>query len=94
MNNSGKTKSIRTAYLLWLPPLGLFGAHRFYAKRMDGAISLFIASGVWVGLTLGLYTHTRGVVLHNFGDSWLPYVIGAGYVVLVLWWIADGFLVR
>lgn len=39
--------SLAKAYLLWLPPLGLFGFHRFYLGR--------IATGLLYSLTLGCF---------------------------------------
>lgn len=99
-DDSAKAKSTRTAYLLWLPPLGLFGAHRFYLGqrwvgiRMLGifgvssllvALFLIVSADPWL-VSSSVEWFIRSTVL-------LYPLIFSVWVTALLWWLNDGSLV-
>lgn len=82
-------KELRVAYLLWLPPLGWLGAHKFYLGQRGPAVRMGVIltiSSLWVGLPWAVSP-----------SSWILYVYPWAISLLgatVLWWIADGYLLR
>ncbi len=55
-------KSLLIAYLLWLPPLGILGAHKFYLNRPFLGIAYFCTGGLLlIGWIYDLFTLPRQV---------------------------------
>ena len=50
-------RSLPVAYLLWLPPLGILGAHKLYLRRPWMACLYFLTGGLLlVGWIIDLFT--------------------------------------
>lgn len=82
-----KEKSLKMARLLWLPPLGWFGAHRFYlGQRCSGGIRIVFWGVILLGATLSLLLPPIILLL----SPTLITMVG----MILLWWLVDGFLVR
>jgi TM2 domain-containing membrane protein YozV len=59
-------KSLFVAYLLWLPPLGILGAHKFYLNRPFLGLAYFLTGGLLViGWVVDLFTLPRQVDMFN-----------------------------
>ena len=55
-------KSLLVAYLLWLPPLGFLGAHKFYLNRPLLGIAYFFTGGLLlIGWIYDLFTLPRQI---------------------------------
>ena len=53
-------KSLLVAYLLWLPPLGILGAHKFYLSRPFLGVAYFFTGGLLlIGWIYDLFTLPR-----------------------------------
>jgi hypothetical protein len=48
-----------TAFVLWLPPQGLFGAHLFFLRRPEAWVYLFTAGGCGIAWLLDLFRLKR-----------------------------------
>ena len=59
-------KSLLVAYLLWLPPLGILGAHKFYLNRPLLGIAYFFTGGLLlIGWVYDLFTLPRQIDDYN-----------------------------
>jgi TM2 domain-containing membrane protein YozV len=53
-------KNLLVAYLLWLPPLGILGAHKFYLSRPFLGVAYFFTGGLLlIGWIYDLFTLPR-----------------------------------
>lgn len=106
-NKITDTKNIRTAYLLWLPPLGWFGAHRFHLEQGWAGMrmcAIFSVSLIVLSITIPLFGEIVGltslvlIVVHPLTVLFGPTIILISFVLalglILIWWISDGFLIR
>ena len=65
-------RSVGLAYLLWLPPFGMLGMHRFYTGRwLSGLLWMATFAFCGVGLAIDAAFIPRMVEDHNEGrDVW------------------------
>ena len=63
-------RSVPLAYLLWLPPFGMMGLHRFYTGRwLSGLLWLVTGAFCGVGLLVDFWFVPRMVEDHNDGRT-------------------------
>lgn len=92
MSSSIKTKNTLTAYLLWLPPLGWFGVHRYYLGDRWAAVRMGAITIVAPLLVVLLYSDTiPGPIGRALGIGLVPWGVAVLFANL-LWWLADIYL--